>query len=378
MDDILRADQVGSLLRPPTLKDAFERHGRGEISDQELRDAQDAAIREVVRQQETHQLPVVTDGEFRRLNFQDSFANSVAGFDATVNSAQNVEQRNAGGQPMQRWQSGQHAVGPAIVNRRPVVDRLRMIRNVPLEEYRFAAGVASRPVKVTLIGPDRISQRFDWEHSRQVYAGLEEFVADLVAVQRQIVSELVQAGCRYVQIDAPSYTAYVDQPSLAQMRARGEDPVRNLERSIAADNAVIAGFEGVTFGIHLCRGNQRSMWHREGSYDVIAEQLFAGLHHQRLLLEYDDERSGSFEPLRFVPKGKVAVLGLITTKTPRFETTEDLRRRIDEAARCLPLEQLALSPQCGFASDLPGNLLDEDDQWRKLDVMIETVRLVWG
>ena len=378
MDDILRADQVGSLLRPPTLKDAFERHGRGEISDQELRDAQDAAIREVVRQQETHQLPVVTDGEFRRLNFQDSFANSVAGFDATVNSAQNVEQRNAGGQPMQRWQSGQHAVGPAIVNRRPVVDRLRMIRNVPLEEYRFAAGVASRPVKVTLIGPDRISQRFDWEHSRQVYAGLEEFVADLVAVQRQIVSELVQAGCRYVQIDAPSYTAYVDEPSLAQMRARGEDPVRNLERSIAADNAVIAGFEGVTFGIHLCRGNQRSMWHREGSYDVIAEQLFAGLHHQRLLLEYDDERSGSFEPLRFVPKGKVAVLGLITTKTPRFETTEDLRRRIDEAARCLPLEQLALSPQCGFASDLPGNLLDEDDQWRKLDVMIETVRLVWG
>jgi 5-methyltetrahydropteroyltriglutamate--homocysteine methyltransferase len=258
------------------------------------------------------------------------------------------------------------------------VERLRLVRNVPLEEFRFVQRLTDRPAKVTFIGPDRISQRFAWEESASVYpGGLDEFVTDLVQVQRRIVSELVEAGCKYVQIDAPSYTAYVDQPSLEQMRSRGEDPARNLARSIEADNAVIEGFPGVTFGIHLCRGNQRSMWHREGSYDAIAEQLFGGLKHQRLLLEYDDERSGSFEPLRFVPSGKTVVLGLITTKTPRVETAQALKARIEEATRFLPLEQLALSPQCGFASDLQGNLITEGDQWRKLEVMLETARAVW-
>src|SRR5581483_4724749 len=269
--------------------------------------------------------------------------------------------------------------GPAIVNRRPVTERLRLVNNVPLEEFRFLKSAASRPGKVTFIGPDRISQRFAWEESKAVYpGGLDEFVDDLVRIQRQVVSELVEAGCSYVQIDAPSYTAYVDEPSLAQMRARGEDPRRNLERSIAADNAIIDGFPGVTFGIHLCRGNQRSMWHREGTYDAVAEQLFGGLKHQRLLLEYDDDRSGSFAPLRYVRKGTVAVLGLITTKTPRVETADDLAARIGEAAKELPLEQLALSPQCGFASDLQGNLISEADQWRKLDTIVETARRVWG
>jgi 5-methyltetrahydropteroyltriglutamate--homocysteine methyltransferase len=377
--DTLRVDQVGSLLRPAALQLVFGEHGEGKASDDELRQAEDAAIREVVRQQEAHHLPVVTDGEYRRLNFQDSFANSVAGFAASQNSAQLTEQRAAGGQALQRWESGQHAAGPAIVNRRPVTERLRLVRNVPLEEFRFVHSVASVPAKVAFIGPDRISQRFAWEESTGTYpGGLDEFVADLVAIQRRIVSELVDAGCRYVQIDAPSYTAYVDQSSLEQMRSRGEDPTRNLERSIAADNAIIEGFPGVTFGIHLCRGNQRSMWHREGSYDAIAEKLFNGLGHERLLLEYDDERSGSFEPLHFVPAGKVAVLGLITTKTPRAETVDDLARRLDEASQHLPLDQLALSPQCGFASDMQGNLITETDQWRKLDVMLETAQQVWS
>ncbi|HEY8691942.1 MAG TPA: methionine synthase [Chloroflexota bacterium] len=380
----LRVDQVGSLLRPRALQRVFAEHGEGKASDEELRRAEDEAIREIVRRQEAHHLPVVTDGEYRRLNFQDSFANSVAGFAATQNSAQLTEQRAAGGHPLRRWKSGQHAAGPAIVNRRPVTERLRLVRNVPLEEFRFLQSyadgepVASAPAKVAFIGPDRISQRFAWEESTAVYAGMDEFVADLVAIQRRIVSDLVDAGCKYVQIDAPSYTAYVDQASLDQMRSRGEDPARNLERSIAADNAIIEGFPGVTFGIHLCRGNQRSMWHREGSYDAIAKKLFNGLNHQRLLLEYDDERSGSFEPLRFVPKGKVAVLGLITTKTPRVETVDTLAQRLDEAAGHLPLDQLALSPQCGFASDMQGNLIGEADQWRKLDVMLETAQKVWG
>jgi 5-methyltetrahydropteroyltriglutamate--homocysteine methyltransferase len=229
-----------------------------------------------------------------------------------------------------------------------------------------------------LIGPDRITQCFDGESSRSVYPTIDEFVSDVVTVERQMLSQLTEAGCRYVGIDAPGYTAYVDGPSLSAMRARGEDPETNMERSIRADNEVIAGFPEMTFGIHLCRGNRQSMWHREGSYDAIAEKLFNGLKHPRLLLEYDTERAGGFEPLRFVPKGKTVVLGLITTKVGRVETVDELRWRIDEAARYIPIEQLALSPQCGFASSIMGNLLSEDQQFRKLDVMLETAVKVWG
>jgi 5-methyltetrahydropteroyltriglutamate--homocysteine methyltransferase len=193
-----------------------------------------------------------------------------------------------------------------------------------------------------------------------------------------MIGGLAQEGCRYIGIDGPGYTAYVDPDSLAAMLSRGEEPQINLARSIAADNEVIADFPGVTFGIHICRGNRQSMWHREGSYDAIAEQLFTGLRHERLLLEYDTERAGSFEALRFVPKEKIAVLGLITTKVGRMETVDELRRRIEEAAGYLPIEQLAISPQCGFASSLRGNLLTEDEQFRKLDVMLETAAKVWG
>jgi 5-methyltetrahydropteroyltriglutamate--homocysteine methyltransferase len=247
-----------------------------------------------------------------------------------------------------------------------------------LEEFSFSGSVATRPVKVTLIGPDRIIQRFEYENSREIYPDLDQFVADVVAIERQMIQQLIDAGCRYVQIDAPSYTAYVDPPSLEQMRARGEDPAQNMERSIAADNAVIAGLENVALGIHLCRGNQRSMWHRQGTYDAIAEKLFGNLGHKRFLLEYDSERAGGFEPLRFVPKDKVVVLGLVSTKIAQVETREQLLRRIDEATRFLPLEQLALSPQCGFASDIVGNLLSEDDQWRKLEVIQQVAAEVWG
>jgi methionine synthase II (cobalamin-independent) len=200
----------------------------------------------------------------------------------------------------------------------------------------------------------------------------------VVRIEREMIRSLVDAGCRYVQIDAPSYTAYVDAPSLEEMKARGEDPMRNLARSIDADNEILRLFPDVTFGIHLCRGNQRSMWHREGGYDAIAEALFGGLHHDRFLLEYDSPRAGSFEPLRFVPKDKVVVLGLISTKIPEMEKVEDLKRRIEEASRYIPLEQLAISPQCGFASDVVGNLISEDDQKRKLEVVVEAARQIWG
>jgi 5-methyltetrahydropteroyltriglutamate--homocysteine methyltransferase len=383
----LRVDQNGSLVAPQPLRDIFQRHAEGAASDAELRAAQDDAIRDVVRKQEAIGMPIVTDGEFRRRNFQESFGHAVTGFDEPPDVYRHKAWREPNN-PLHRTEQNFNAAGPAITTRRAVVERLQLRHNVVLDEYRFAAAAATRPVKVSLIGPDRIAQRFAWERSQAVYADVDAFVADVVAIQRRMIAELVEAGCRYVHMDAPGFTAYVDQVSLERMRARGEDPDRNLERGIQAENAVIAGFDGVTFGLHICRGNPRGVdpatgkvlpqWHREGHYDAIAERLFAGLNHHRLLLEYDTERAGDFTPLRFVPKGKIAVLGLVTTKTADLESEDALKRRIDDAARYLPLEQLALSPQCGFSSGVVGVQLTEDAQWRKFERIVATARAVWG
>ena len=374
----IRTDVVGSLLRPPGLKEARVRFDEGAITAEALRAIEDEAVREAVRLQESIGLDVVTDGEMRRLNFQDSFGASVEGYDASRSTLKVYERRVEGSSPGRRWDIREmHDVGTAVSHRRPAKARLKLAQNLPLEEYRFIAGVAAKPAKVSLIGPDRISQRFAYEGSTAVYRDMDDFLSDVVAIERQVVTSLVEAGCRYVHIDAPGFTAYVDPPSLAQMRARGEDPEKNFSRSLKAEAAVIADFPSVTFGIHLCRGNQRSMWHREGTYDAIAERLFSELPHDRFLLEYDTERAGSFAPLRFVPKGRVAVLGLVSTKGPELETVDTLKRRIEEASKFLPLDQLAISPQCGFASDVVGNLLTPDDQKRKLERVVEVARAVW-
>jgi len=375
---MIRTDVVGSLLRPAHLKEAYARRDGGKISAEELRRIEDDAIGEAVRLQEAIGLDVVTDGEYRRLNFQDSFAASVTGFDARHVNLAFMESLSREGKPLQRWDPYHVADGAAILQRRPVSQKLRLARNLPLEEYRFVSGLASKPVKVSLVGPDRIVQRFDYQNSKSVYWSVDDFIADVVRIEREMIRSLVDAGCRYVQIDAPSYTAYVDAPSLEEMKARAEDPMKSLARSIQADNEILRLFDGVTFGIHLCRGNQRSMWHREGSYDAIADTIFNGLRHDRFLLEYDSPRAGTFEPLRFVPKDKVVVLGLVSTKVPELEKVDDLKRRIDQAAKYIALDQLALSPQCGFASDVVGNLISEDDQKRKLEIVVETARQVWG
>ncbi|MGH7322393.1 MAG: cobalamin-independent methionine synthase II family protein [Candidatus Rokuibacteriota bacterium] len=371
----MRVDHVGSLLRPESLKATFMRYAEGKASGEELRRAQDAGIRDVVTKQEAHDLPVVTDGEYRRLNWQVSFSD-VEGWELWTRSGEGLrrypDHRRPGEKPLDR---GEDAV---VTFRTPATARLRLIRNRPLEEYQFTRAAASRPVKLTLIGPDRICQMFDAAASRAIYPDPDSFLADVVSIEQRMLGELVEAGCDYVQIDEPSYTGYVDPPTLERLRAGGEDPTKHLERAIDADNRIIAGLPGATFGLHICRGNRASMWHREGTYDAIAERLFTGLNYHRLLLEYDSERAGTFEPLRFVPRGKIAVLGLITTKTGRVETADELKRRLEAASRYLPLEQLALSPQCGFASGMAGNLLTEAEQWRKLDVMLETARQVWG
>ena len=374
----LRVDQVGSLLRAKKLKDVYARHGRGAVSDGNLREAQDEAIHALIVQQEAHHLPVLTDGEYRRLNFQDSFVESVAGFVSVKQTLQFQESRTLGGQALQRWQPDSSITDPKLQYWRPITWRLRLNENQPLKEWRFAAKLTMKPVKVTLISPDRICENFERQNSSGVYVDLEEYLADVVSICRRLVTQLADAGCPYIQIDAPSYTSYVDAQSLEKMRAAGMDPVAKMERSIMADNAIIGGVNGVTFGLHLCRGNVRSMWHREGSYDAIAERLFNALKHERFLLEYDTERAGGFEPLRFVPKNKIVVLGLVSTKVPALESPDELKRRIDEASRYLPLEQLALSPQCGFSSSIVGNLISEDDQWRKFDLIRQVAADVWG
>lgn len=371
-----RTDHVGSLLRPEDLKAAFLRRARGSISDDELWRAQDAAIREVVRQQEAHGLPVVTDGEFRRLNWQVSFSR-VAGWDLWEGSWANFLKFPENRAPEET--PGSKGVDAVVSYRTPATARLRLAESFPRRELDFLRTVATRPTKITLMGPDRVRQMCDVPGSAPHYRDAADFLGDVVRVQREIVADLVAGGCDYVQIDEPSYTGYVDEPTLERMRAAGEDPMTTLREAIAADNAVIAGLTGkAVFGVHVCRGNRASMWHREGTYDAIAEALFGGLAYDRLLLEYDTERSGSFAPLRFVRKGAIAVIGLVTTKTGRVETVDELRKRVDEAAKYLPLEQLAISPQCGFASGIAGNQLTMDEQWRKLDVLAETARRVWG
>jgi 5-methyltetrahydropteroyltriglutamate--homocysteine methyltransferase len=372
----LRVDQVGSLLRPPWLIEAFLEHARGRLPRAALEEKITAAVAEVVAKQEAIGFPIVTDGEYARVNWQVSFG-KIEGWAIDETSWRaflaNPSMRHEHEAPLSR---GADAVETF---RTPATAKLRLAENLPLAEYRRLSAIARTPGKAMLMGPDRVSQMCDLDASKPFYADADAFLADVVAIQAEMVGQLIEAGCPYVQLDEPSYTGYVDPPTLARMRARGEDPMANLRRAIAASNAVIAPHAGkAVFGIHICRGNRASMWHREGHYDPIAEELFGSLRFDRLLLEYDTERAGGFEPLRFVPKGPMVVLGLVTTKTGEVESVDALLRRIEEAARFIPVEQLAISPQCGFASGLSGNDLTEEQQWRKLEVVLETARRAFG
>jgi 5-methyltetrahydropteroyltriglutamate--homocysteine methyltransferase len=380
----IRVDHVGSLPRPAWLREIQARYEEGKVSAEELEAEQRRAIGAVLAKQQEIGLPVVTDGEFTRHNFQESFGGAVSGFDAPpARYAQPALQEPvvaapaAGGEalPTVRAPSGMSEPGPAIVHRRPVVERLRLARNIILEEYQRAASICRTPVKVTLTGPDRISQRFAYEDSSDVYRDMDEFLADVVAIERQMIAETVAAGCRYILIDEPGYTAYVDGPSLEMMRARGEDPDQNLTRSIAADNALTRGFDGVTFAIHICRGaggGRGGTWfHREGSYDAIAERLYSGLEYDRFLLEYDSDAAGGFESLRYMPAGKLAVLGLVSNHGD-VETKDYLKRRLDEASAFVNLDHAALCPRCGFAG-----ARDEEKVWGKLALIREVAAEVW-
>jgi len=376
----LRVDQVGSLLRPASLIESFLSCAKGEITRSALDELVEQAVRDVVARQQAIGFPFVTDGEYGRINWHVSFS-QIEGW-----ALDEASWRSFLANPAMRHEHERaNTLGADAVQsyKTPATARLRLLSNFPLSEYRRLAALTRAPAKAMLMGPDRVSQMCDLPASKPAYDSADAFLADVVAVQSRMVGELVEAGCPYVQLDEPSYTGYVDRATLERMRAHGEDPMANLRRAIGASNAVIAGHAGkAVFGIHICRGNRASMWHREGTYDGIAEELFSTLRFDRLLLEYDTARAGGFEPLRFVPRGPlgqapIVVLGLVTTKTGEIETVEALQRRIEEASRFIDVAQLALSPQCGFASGMSGNDLSHDQQWRKLEVILETARRVW-
>ncbi|MGB2714404.1 MAG: cobalamin-independent methionine synthase II family protein [Vicinamibacterales bacterium] len=358
-----RSDVVGSLLRPPYLLEAREKLERGELNPVEFKPIEDQAVDDAVALQESAGLEVVTDGEMRRYAFYGHLVESLDGFD-----------KFAGWSITFRDGTGNEAA----LKRPVVVDKLRWRRQMSAEEFTYLRGRTKRAVKVTLVSAQQAAAYYDPEKSRAAYPTRDAYLADLVDYTRREIDELRRLGCQYVQIDAPQYAALLDETIREGYRTRGNDPDKMLDACIDLDNAIIAGHAGMTFAIHICRGNHKSMFYASGGYDRIAAQVFRRARFDRFLLEFDDERSGTFEPLRYVPDDRSVVLGLVSSKTPALESFEALQSRILEAARIVPLDRLAISSQCGFASTSEGNRLSPDDQRRKLELVAQTARRVWN
>jgi 5-methyltetrahydropteroyltriglutamate--homocysteine methyltransferase len=358
-----RSDVVGSLLRPVYLKEARTRHAAGDLNDAEFKRVEDRAVDEAIAMQIAAGLDVITDGELRRYAFYGHLIDAIEGFD------------KLGG-----WAIPFHdETGEELIFQRPVVvDRLRPRRHLCAEEYTYLRARTHHPAKVTLISAQQAAAYYDPAKSGGAYPTIDAYLADVVDILRAEIAELIRLGCAYIQLDAPQYAALLDPAIREGYRKRGNDPDRLLERCIELDNAVVGDHPGITLAIHLCRGNNQSKFYASGGYDPIATQVFHRTRFNRFLLEYDDERSGGFAPLRQVPEDRNVVLGLVTTKKPKLEQKDDLKRRIAEAAKFVPLERLALSPQCGFASTEEGNLLTLADEQAKLQLVAETAREVWG
>jgi methionine synthase II (cobalamin-independent) len=357
-----RSDVVGSLLRPEYLKDARERRERGDLTAAEFKRIEDRAVDEAIALQEACGLEVVTDGEMRRYAFFGHLIESLEGFD------------KKGGWSVTFRDGEGHS---AALERPVVVEKLRLRRQMSVEDFTYLRGRTSREVKVTLISAQQAAAYYDPDKSRAAYATRDAYLADLVDYTRREIAELARLGCEYVQIDAPQYAALLDETIREGYRQRGADPDRMLDACIELDNAIIEGHAGITFGIHICRGNHKSMFYASGGYDRIARQVFSRARFQRFLLEYDDERSGTFSPLHHVPDDRIVVLGLVSSKRAELESQAELERRVAEASKFVPLERLAISPQCGFASTHEGNRLSADDQRRKLELVATTARAVW-
>lgn len=357
-----RSDVVGSLLRPAYLKEARERFAAGKLSDAEFKRIEDRAVDEAVDLQIRAGLDAITDGEMRRYAFYGHLIDAVEGFDKFGGWA--IPFRNEKGEEL-------------VLPRPVVVSRLRRKRPLCAEEYTYLRARTPHATKTTMISAQQAAAYYDAKKSAGAYATVDAYLADLVDILRDEVSELIRLGCTYIQIDSPQYTALLDPELREGYRQRGNDPDRLLDLSIEMDNAVVGQHPGITFGLHLCRGNNQSKFYAAGDYGPITK-VFRNTRFNRFLLEYDDERSGGFEPLRQVPEDRSVVLGLVSSKRPALESKAELKSRIEAASAFVRLERLALSPQCGFASTMEGNLVTLADQEAKLRLVAETAREVWG
>jgi 5-methyltetrahydropteroyltriglutamate--homocysteine methyltransferase len=359
-----RADHVGSLLRPQSLLKAREERARDAISAEDLRRIEDEAVREVVRRQEDVGLQAVTDGEFRRVDWFMDFKYAIDGIEKLTETVK-VPFRSATG-----------ALDFEFVAYR-VGERLRLDDTIFAEDFAFLKSVATKAVpKLTIPSPSMMHYPAGRGVDRNVYPDWDVFYDDLAAIYRQQIAGLATLGCTYLQLDDTSLS-FLNDPKRRAMLGDGAE-TQHLRYIELFNDSVADRPSDMAICTHTCRGNYKSGWMAEGSYDHVAEALFSDLDVDGFFLEYDDERSGGFEPLRFLPKGKMVVLGLVTTKSGKLEGKDDLKRRIDEAAKYAPLDQLCLSPQCGFASTAEGNLLTIDQQFAKLKLVVDTARDVWG
>jgi len=359
---VYRSDVVGSLLRPGYLKDARERHEKGKLPEAEFKQVEDRAVNEAVELQIRAGVEMITDGEMRRYAFYGHLIDAVEGFDKTGGWA--IPFRNEKGEEL-------------VLPRPVVVSKLRRKRPLCAEEFTYLRARTNYPSKTTMISAQQAAAYYDSKKSSGAYPKIDAYLADLVDILRDEVQELIRLGCTYIQIDSPQYAALLDPKLREGYRQRGNDPDRLLDLSTEMDNAVIGDHPGIIFGLHLCRGNNQSKFYASGDYGPITK-VFRQTRFQRFLLEYDDERSGGFEPLRQVPEDRIVVLGLVSSKKAALESKDELKLRIKQASAFIPLERLALSPQCGFASTMEGNLLSPADQEAKLRLVAETAQEVWG
>jgi methionine synthase II (cobalamin-independent) len=359
---LYRADHIGSLLRPKKLREAFRRHSMGQIPDSELRAAQDQAIRDVVKLQEGCGLQVVTDGEFRRISYWEKFVRLTEGLEVrdavfTFHDAEGHESKFTA-----PYASGMVRRGAPIT----------------VDEFDFVSKLTKATAKITMPAPSTMHfYRFtDWGSA---YKDAEAFFADLGKVYQAEIAELAKAGCRYVQLDEVAVAILCDPQAREKVKARGEDPDRLVDLYIDAINHALKNApRGMTVGVHVCRGNYKGMYLSEGGYDSVAEKFFGRTNVNHFLLEFDTPRAGSFDPLRFVPKDKGVVLGLVSSKTPVLEDLSVLQRRTEEASRFVDMSRLAISPQCGFASTMGGNPVSEDDERAKLELCVRAAQTIWN
>ena len=359
-----RADQVGSLLRPEALASERARFKRGEIDAAQLRAAEDRAITDAVRQQEAVGLQSITDGELRRDWWHLDFLAQLDGVTLKEN-------------PGPKFQTGEHGgEQPPIAT---VTGKIGCSRPIMAADFAYLKTQTARTPKMTIPSPSMLHLRGGRAAvSRQAYPEMEAFWADVAAAYRQAIGHLYDAGCRYLQLDDITFAYLCDPKIQANCRANGDDPAALPQTYADTINAALAAKPAdLHVTIHTCRGNFKSAWVAEGGYDPVVQAMFS-THVDGYFMEFDSVRSGGFEPLRALPKGKKVVLGLVTTKLGELESKDDLKRRIDEAAKFVPLDDLCLSPQCGFSSTHHGNALSQDDQWRKLQRVVEVANEVWG